>query len=99
MHPPQLGCWGICTFQAQSAQGNIPGHSVLGNYQADDGSVQVRELDGNLLDISDFSVYARLRLMSNEGRVYHTVRDDVPEPEIVKPVSGGPNVIRPEDWR
>ena len=65
----------------------------------DDGSVQVREIDGNLLDISDFSVYARLRLMSNEGRVYHTVRDDVPEPESVKPVSGGPNVIRPEDWR
>ena len=71
-----------------------------------DGSLSIRDCDNELLSITDFSIYVRLRLLSNDGgRVLHTVRDDVPRQEIPPEITGTREmegtIVRPdpETWR
>ena len=84
--------------------GSLVFHEVKVFMVRADRSLSVRDCDENLLSINDFSIYTRLRLLSDEGKILHTVRDDVagvnttkPVEKSVKHVFDGENVVQIKD--
>ena len=92
-------------LESKKDDGSLVFHEVTGFLVRKNGSLQIKEIDGNILEVEDFSPYVVLRLRTNEGNVLYVVRNDTTAIEnrdttpASKPVAEGDNVITPPEWQ